>query len=356
MKFRVGKIFLLVAFLFLFGGCQKVLNESPVQSLVTLPAPNVLLPGHWVLAQVVGGECRYYVVRARVDLTHEDLKATEELAMPCNEVGEIAMAGSTMLLHGSCPSVDSDGEACWMATSWPEGQEWKQTPLQSPILLFEQQVLFPCGPLQWCQWQPGADGPTHVYPPIQVPPQTDPDALMPLAWRPPWLLMGEEAPCESETGGKVWSVFQKYWLINLTTGLPSPWKVWQAIDATPRCLHEGETLEGYVWIDFIGWNPARAGELAFVVRRFPKGFYERPLEMYPFRTEIYVWYANGKFVKVGAFSHLSCGLWAPDGSGWLCKRLDNEGNVKSDVFIARQGKIVAEWPQMVGLEILQWVP
>ena len=356
MKFHFGKDFLLVAFLLLLMGCQKTPNEFPVQSLVTLPPPNVLLPGHWVVAQVAGDECRYHVVRAHVDLTPEDLKAAKGLALSCSKVDEVAIAGSTMLLHGPCPSVDSDGEACWMATSWPEGQEWKQTPLQSPILLFEQQVLFPCGPLQWCQWQPGGNGPAHAFPPIQVSPQTDADALMPLAWRPPWLLMGEEAHCDSGMGGKVWPVFQKYWFINLTTGLPSPWKVWQAIDATPRCLHEGETLEGYVWIDLIGWNPARAGELAFAVRRFPKGFYERPLDMYPFRTEIYVWYADGKFVKVGAFSHLSCGLWAPDGSGWLCKRLDNEGNVKSDVFIARQGKIVAEWPQMVGLEILQWVP
>ena len=356
MKLGFGRVLPLLAFLFLVGGCRKAPNAPPVESIATSSLTNALLPGHWLVAQVSGDECRYHVMEARPGITLENLRAAEVLALPCSQVGEIAMAGSMILLHGTCSSASAVGGACWLARSWPEGKDWKQTPLQSPILLFEQQVLFRCGPLQWCQWQPGADGTTHVYPPVQVPPQADPDALMPLAWRPPWLLMGEEAPCDSGTGGKVWSVFQKYWLINLTTGLPSPWKVWQAIDAVPRCLHEGETLEGYVWIDLIGWNPARADELAFAVRRFPKGFYERPLDMYPFRTEIYVWHANGEFVKVGTFSHLACGLWAPDGSGWLCKRLDSEGNVDSDIFIARQGKIVAQWPQPVGVAILQWIP
>jgi len=356
MKLGFVRVLPLLAFFFLVGGCRKAPSVAPVELTATSSPASTLLPGHWLVAQVSGDECRYRVVGARFDITPEDLKTTEVLALPCSQVDEIAMAGPMILLHGPCSSASAEGGACWLARSWPKGKDWKQTPLQSPILLFEQQVLFPCGPLQWCQWQPGVNGPAHVFPPIQVPPQTDADALMPLAWRPPWLLMGEEAPCESETGGKVWSVFQKYWLINLTTGLPSPWKVWQAIGAVPRCLHEGETLEGYVRVDSIGWNPARVDELAFAVRRFPKGYYEQPLDTYPFRTEIYVWHANGEFAKVGTFSHLACGLWAPDGSGWLCKRLDNEGNVESEVFIARQGKIIAEWPQAVGLEILQWVP
>ncbi len=352
--------FVLLAFLFLLlMGCQPAPHNFPEPSSVPSPSPDYgALPGRWVVLQVAGDECRYSVVKAHRNLAPDALRPSEVLVRPCREVGKVIMVDSTMLVHGLCPSPSVEGDLCWQAVSWPGGKDWRETPLRSPLLLFRQQVLFPCGfdVLRWCQWQPGASEPTRVYAPIQAPPQVDPNMLMPLAWSLPWLLMGEEAPCDTGAGGKVWSVFQKYWLINLVTGLPTPWKVWQAIDAAPRCLREGETLDGYVWIDLMGWNPARSDELAFAVRRFPNEYYEQPLDLYLFRTEIYIWHANGAFDKVGAFSHLSCGLWAPDGSGWLCQRLNAEGNIESHVFITRQGELVAQWPYLEEMIILQWLP
>ncbi len=256
------------------------------------------------------------------------------------------------------PCPDPSG-SCWFIAPRSGKAAWQKTPLHSPIFLYGADVLFPCGGnafLRWCQWRPAASEPPRAFPPIHAPQQTDPQRLMPRAWGPPWLLMGEEAPCDAGTGEKIWSVDRAYWLVNLTTGLPSRWKVWQAIKATPRCLAEGDSLEGYVQIDIIGWNPTRPDELAFAVRRFPAASYERALDDYPFRTEIYLWHTNGSFVKVGAFSRLACGLWAPDGSGWLCAHLGEGGQPQAEFFITREGNLAAQATLPPGVAILQWVP
>ena len=358
-KTRFSLLFLFSLFLLFFlGGCVTSRSQQE-EAASSQPAASVALPGQWLIADHQEGTCTYRLVPARFPVTRASLAANDTLALPCDQVNDLAVVGDTALIHGPCPEENAGDGTCWQAVPLTGGREAQPVPLQSPVFLSGESVLYPCGNadafVQWCRWEPHQHAPSAPYPRIQPPPETDPRRLMPRAWGPPWLLMAEENACETGGGGKVVAADGKYWLINLTTGLPSPWQVWQAVGAEPRCLHEGESLEGYAQIDIIGWNPARPDELAFAVRRFPAADYDRPLEAYPFRTEIYVWRTNGDFVKVAAFSRLACGLWAPDGSGWLCTRLGESGQPDTVLFITRAGALAAQTALPEGVFVLQWM-
>ena len=354
-------VLLLSLLMLSLAGCRAASKRPVFEPVASEPPTGAFLPGRWLVVQMQEETCRYWLVPVSAFVSNMP-SLTDALVLPCDKVDDIAIVGNTTLLHAPCALAGAGSDACWLAAQWSKHPRWQKTPLHAPIFLYGEDALYPCGAessfvqTSWCRWRVGANQPTRLKSRLQPPPGAVPQRLIPLAWGPPWLLMGEEDDCEGGLGGKVWPVDRRYWLFNLTTGLPSPWPVWKAIGSQPRCLHEGESLEGYAQIDIIGWNPARPDELAFAVRRFPAADYDRPLEAYPFRTEIYVWHTNGDFVNVAALSRMTCGLWAPDGSGWLCRRLGLRGEVEDLVVLSREGKIAGQWRHPPDTAVLQWVP
>lgn len=338
----------------LLAGCS-LLKHAPTRPASERAARSVL-PGRWLLLHSGQKGCTYALIAAQPGNDAAD--QGQRVALPCSAAHVHIVGEAIVALLGPCP-VKGETDTCWAQAPLKPRLRWQRLPLESPVFFRDHKALYPCGHsdgfVQWCAWDFRLQARSRAYPRIHPPRGADLQALRPLAWSPPWLLMGEELPCKP-VGGKALGGFARYWLVNLVTGLPSPWQVWEAVGAQPRCLRTGDAVQGYTLIAPIGWSPAREGELAFAVQRFDGGSYQKPLYAYPFQTDLYLWGTNGKFLKVGTFPRLNCRLWAPDGSGWLCEEIDAEGNASRALFLRRDGKVVLRWPKGSDRAVVQWLP